>query len=104
MKVLIVSDIHANWPALSVVVTTESYDRLICLGDVVDYGPHPQPCLAYVRQYAALGYGWMQQVIEAEWQSHVLSRGEPDASWGPAYFTQELARLEQQGKEESRHE
>ena len=67
MKVLIVSDIHANWPALSAVVTTESYDRLICLGDVVDYGPHPQPCLTYIRQHAdwtirgnhdnALGYG-----------------------------------------------
>ncbi len=52
MKVLIVSDIYANWPAFSAVVTTESYNRLICLGDVVDYGPHPQPCLAYVRQYA----------------------------------------------------
>ena len=60
--------------------------------------------LAYVRRYAALGSGWMPQVIEAEWPSHVLSRGEPDASWGPAYFTQELARMEQQGKEESRHE
>jgi putative phosphoesterase len=67
MKVLIVSDIHANWPALAAVVAAESYERLICLGDIVDYGPHPRPCLAYIRQHAdwtirgnhdnALGYG-----------------------------------------------
>jgi putative phosphoesterase len=67
MKVLIVSDVHANWPALSAVVAAESYDRLICLGDTVDYGPHPQPCLDYIRQHAdwvirgnhdnALGFG-----------------------------------------------
>jgi len=67
MKVLIVSDIHANWPALSAVVAVESYDCLICLGDIVDYGPHPRPCLAYIRQHAnwtirgnhdnALGFG-----------------------------------------------
>jgi putative phosphoesterase len=67
MKVLIVSDIHANWPALSAVVAAESYDHLICLGDIVDYGPHPHPCLAYIRQHAdwtirgnhdnALGFG-----------------------------------------------
>src|SRR3989441_11588859 len=53
MKILIVSDIHANWPALSAVVTAEPYERLICLGDVVDYGPHPRPCLDYIRQHAA---------------------------------------------------
>ncbi len=52
MKILIVSDIHANWPALSAVVTAEPYERLICLGDVVDYGPHPRPCLDYIRQHA----------------------------------------------------
>jgi putative phosphoesterase len=52
MKVLIVSDIHANWPALSAVVAAEPYEHLICLGDLVDYGPHPQPCLEYIRQHA----------------------------------------------------
>lgn len=35
MKVLIVSDMHANWPALSAVVTREPYNHLICVGDVV---------------------------------------------------------------------
>ena len=52
MKVLIVSDIHANWPALSAVVAAEPYERLLCLGDIVDYGPHPRPCLEYIRQHA----------------------------------------------------
>jgi putative phosphoesterase len=52
VKALIVSDIHANWPALSAVVATEPFDHLLCLGDVVDYGPHPRQCLEYIRQHA----------------------------------------------------
>ena len=43
MKTLILSDIHANYPALKAVLEQDgSYDKLIFLGDVVDYGPHPK--------------------------------------------------------------
>ena len=45
MKTLIVSDIHANLAALKTVLEQVNYDRLICLGDIVAYGPQPRECL-----------------------------------------------------------
>ena len=39
MRILVVSDIHANWPALAAI--DEPHDFAICLGDLVDYGPIP---------------------------------------------------------------
>ncbi len=53
MKILIVSDIHANLPALNSVLNAEgSYDKLIFLGDLVDYGPNPKECLKFVKENA----------------------------------------------------
>ncbi|MHB1687173.1 MAG: metallophosphoesterase family protein [Ignavibacteriaceae bacterium] len=68
MKALIVSDIHANLPALNAVLDKDgNYDKLIFLGDVVDYGPHPKECVKFIKENAdyfvrgnhdnALGYG-----------------------------------------------
>src|SRR4030067_67283 len=37
MKILVLSDIHANWYALEAILAKESYDTLIFLGDVVDF-------------------------------------------------------------------
>jgi putative phosphoesterase len=56
MRILIVADIHANWPALEAI--REPHDVCICLGDLVDYGPDPVPCIQWVRdraQYAIRG-------------------------------------------------
>jgi putative phosphoesterase len=50
MRILLLADIHANWPALQAV--QEPHDVCICLGDLVDYGPHPIPCVEWVRKYA----------------------------------------------------
>jgi putative phosphoesterase len=50
MRILIVSDIHANWPALAAV--REDCDVCLCLGDLVDYGCEPAPCLDWVRRRA----------------------------------------------------
>jgi predicted phosphodiesterase len=53
MKALIISDIHANYPALRAVLDKEgSYDKLIFLGDVVDYGPHPKECVTFIKNNA----------------------------------------------------
>ncbi len=53
MKALIISDIHANFPALQAVLSNDgSYDKLIFLGDVVDYGPHPKECLTFIKENA----------------------------------------------------
>ncbi|MFP4655638.1 MAG: metallophosphoesterase family protein [Methanohalobium sp.] len=49
MKLLIISDIHGNKEALDVVLDTP-YDEIICLGDLVDYGPSPHECIELVQQ------------------------------------------------------
>lgn len=50
MKMLVVSDVHANWPALETVLDAESpWDQLVFCGDVVDYGPHPVECVRVLR-------------------------------------------------------
>lgn len=51
MKILVISDLHANLPALEA-VTQERFDRLICLGDLVGYGPAPNEVINFVREHA----------------------------------------------------
>lgn len=50
MIIAIMSDIHANLPALNVFVkaTKDKVDAYICLGDVVNYGPWNDECLELV--------------------------------------------------------
>lgn len=50
MRILLISDIHANWPALQAV--RESFDLCLFLGDLVDYGVDPAPCIDWVRRNA----------------------------------------------------
>jgi len=48
---LVISDIHGNWPALQAI--REEADAVVCLGDIVSYGPFPRECVAWVREHAA---------------------------------------------------
>jgi len=59
----ILSDIHSNYQALlevkkdaKKVAQEEGYDHVhfVCLGDVVDYGPQPNRCIAWVREHAGV--------------------------------------------------
>lgn len=50
MKVLLIADIHSNWPALQAV--TESFDACLFLGDLVDYGVSPVPCIEWIKRHA----------------------------------------------------
>jgi putative phosphoesterase len=50
MRILVVSDIHANLPALAAI--DEPYDICLCLGDLVDYGPEPAPCVRWAMDHA----------------------------------------------------
>ena len=52
MRILLVADIHANWPALQAVAAAETYDICLCLGDLVDYALEPAPCIAWAREKA----------------------------------------------------
>lgn len=47
MRILIISDIHANMTALRAVLNDAGrYDALWCLGDTIGYGPDPNECSA----------------------------------------------------------
>jgi len=46
MKRLLIADIHATLPAFEAVLAAAGdVDEIVCLGDVVGYGPHPAACV-----------------------------------------------------------
>jgi hypothetical protein len=52
VKFAIFSDIHGNLEALEAVladITAERVQEMICLGDIVGYGPNPAECLEMIR-------------------------------------------------------
>lgn len=56
MKYAIISDIHANAAALQLVLkdaAAAGAERIVCLGDVVGYGPQPREALDLVRRVAS---------------------------------------------------
>jgi diadenosine tetraphosphatase ApaH/serine/threonine PP2A family protein phosphatase len=69
LRTAFISDIHANLDALDVVledIKGQEIDRVVCLGDIVGYGPQPNECVRRVQEtceitivgnhdYAALG-------------------------------------------------
>jgi putative phosphoesterase len=49
MKLLILSDVHANWPALEAVLGAEAdFDDAVFCGDAVAYGPNPVECVRWL--------------------------------------------------------
>ena len=54
MRYLIVSDLHANLESLKAVLSAveNRYDRVVCCGDLVGYGPDPNPVVDWVRANA----------------------------------------------------
>jgi putative phosphoesterase len=50
MRLLIVSDLHANGAALERV--SQEADAVVVLGDLVDYGPDPHAAIDWVRRHA----------------------------------------------------
>jgi predicted phosphodiesterase len=50
MKILVISDVHANLTALEAVLKSAgSVDAVWCLGDLVGYGPDPNECVQRIR-------------------------------------------------------
>lgn len=52
MKIAVISDIHGNIDALSTLledVDAEKVDTIICLGDLVGYGPYPNQVISMIR-------------------------------------------------------
>lgn len=52
MRYAVISDIHGNLEALKAAlehIETLDVDEIVCLGDVVGYGPNPNECIELVR-------------------------------------------------------
>lgn len=52
MRILIISDLHANLTALEAVLAdaeSRTFDTVWCLGDLVGYGPDPNECIERVQ-------------------------------------------------------
>lgn len=52
MRILVLADIHSNWPALAAI--QERFDACLFVGDLVDYATDPVPCVDWIRQHAAM--------------------------------------------------
>ena len=53
MKIAVISDIHANLYALRNIlehIDDQKVDTIICLGDLVGYGPHPNEVVSTIRR------------------------------------------------------
>ncbi len=53
MRQAIISDIHGNIEALEAVladIATQNVQEIVCLGDIVGYGPDPIPCVDHIRE------------------------------------------------------
>ncbi len=55
MKIALISDIHANLPALEAVLDDlPPVEDIVCAGDVIGYNPWPAECLERVRDVALI--------------------------------------------------
>ena len=74
MRYLILSDIHANWEALTAVLEDagDGYDRILCLGDVVGYGADPNAVTEWVRDH-------VQTIVRGNHDK--VATGSEDISW-----------------------
>jgi len=55
LRIGVFSDIHGNLEALEIVlnaIQNESIDQVICTGDLVGYGPDPNPCVERTLAFA----------------------------------------------------
>ncbi|MBQ9694451.1 MAG: metallophosphoesterase family protein [Kiritimatiellae bacterium] len=56
MRIAFIADVHANLPALEAVIAdarTHGATHLLCLGDIIGYGPQPIETLARIREVAS---------------------------------------------------
>jgi predicted phosphodiesterase len=55
VKIGLLSDIHANHPALEAVLDDcPSVDKIVCAGDIIGYNPWPAACIDRIRSVASV--------------------------------------------------
>lgn len=74
MRYALLSDIHSNLSALEAVfqeIETHHPDEILCLGDIVGYGPFPNECIKLIQDKCDLVLkGNHDFAIESEAYSH----------------------------------
>lgn len=91
MRILIVSDIHANEEALSQVMEKETWDTLWCLGDTMGYGPDPNSVLSTVMSNAQyILRGNHDLALSPSFDPEVLRIFNPMAQWAIRYHRKVL--------------
>ncbi len=99
MRYALISDIHSNLEALTAVMRdmqTQTYDTVVCLGDVVGYGPNPNECMDLVWGMTAPENRYLGNHDEFVTSTFGLSsvppyihqRLNPDAAWGTLFNAQ----------------
>src|ERR1700747_2072078 len=55
MRILVLSDLHGNATALNAALAAAhgSWEQIVCLGDVVGYGPAPNEVTSRIRELSA---------------------------------------------------
>ncbi len=114
-RTAILSDIHGNLAALEAVledVAAQNVDRIVCLGDVIGYGPHPCACLDQVMKFdfCILGNHDSSALFDPEgfnvaaeqaifWTRNQLEAGQggPEASRARLSFLCEMPRTVREG-------
>ena len=70
MRIGLISDVHANLPALQAVLTELSaggVDRIACAGDLVGYGPMPNECIAAMAEAEIPSVAGNHDLIAIDW-------------------------------------
>ncbi len=110
MRVAVISDIHANLPALEAAlgaIDSTGVEEIWCLGDVVGYGAQPNGCTELVRERCAVCLvGNHDLAVLGELDISSFSSGAADAvSWTQDHIDSAsldfLRELEPSGERES---
>ncbi len=86
VKLALIADIHANLPALQVVLADVDAwrpDLVVVLGDIVNRGPHPRECHELIRTRARAA-GW--RLLAGNHEEYVLHVHRQPAAPGTAAF------------------
>ncbi|MBI5940865.1 MAG: metallophosphoesterase family protein [Caulobacterales bacterium] len=77
MRFLVIGDVHANLTALGAVLVAVAHDQVVCVGDVIGYGPEPRACVDLVTRVA-------QRVVCGNHDAHLAGSLPPEKTWSSA--------------------
>ncbi|MFK7737659.1 MAG: metallophosphoesterase [Pirellulaceae bacterium] len=114
MRRAIISDIHGNFEALQAVladIQSQNCDQIVCLGDIVGYGPEPLACLDEAARFEVciLGNHDLAAIFDPEgfsnaaekailWTRNQLEKGDtPDKCLERLGFLAQLPRTRREG-------